>query len=168
MRVIAGTYKNRMLEFKKNKEIRPTKQIVKKSFFDSIFYIIENSVFIDLFAGNGFMGIEALSRGAKKVFFVDKDDTFIKKNLQNLNISSDKFEIYRMDVFNFLNLNVVENADIVYIDAPYSMKIDELVVFLLKKLKKDAIVCVESNEMVENEHVFKIKQFGNSILNYLR
>ncbi|WP_428157037.1 RsmD family RNA methyltransferase [Desulfurella sp.] len=157
-----------MLEFKKNKEIRPTKQIVKKSFFDSIFYIIENSVFIDLFAGNGFMGIEALSRGAKKVFFVDKDDTFIKKNLQNLNISSDKFEIYRMDVFNFLNLNVVENADIVYIDAPYSMKIDELVVFLLKKLKKDAIVCVESNEMVENEHVFKIKQFGNSILNYLR
>ncbi|MGB9755735.1 MAG: RsmD family RNA methyltransferase, partial [Desulfurella sp.] len=121
MRVIAGTYKNRMLEFKKNKEIRPTKQIVKKSFFDSIFYIIENSVFIDLFAGNGFMGIEALSRGAKKVFFVDKDDTFIKKNLQNLNISSDKFEIYRMDVFNFLNLNVVENADIVYMDAPYSL-----------------------------------------------
>ncbi|WP_291491695.1 RsmD family RNA methyltransferase [Desulfurella sp.] len=168
MRVIAGIYKNRPLEFRKTKQIRPTKQIVKKSFFDTICPIIHDAVFVDLFAGNGFIGIEAVSRGAKKVFFVDRDDTFIKKNVQNLNISSDKFEIYRMDVFNFLNLNVVENADIIYVDAPYSLKIDDLVVFLLKKIKKDAIVCVESNKMVENERVFKIKQFGNSILNYLR
>lgn len=168
MRVIAGVYKNRLLEFKKSKEIRPTKQIVKKSFFDTISHIIDDSIFFDLFAGNGFIGIEAISRGAKKVIFVDKDDTFIKRNLQNLMVDPEKFEIYRMDAFNFLDLDIIEHADIVYIDAPYAIKIDDIVVFLLKKLKKDAIVCIESDKMIEHERVFKIKQFGNTVLNYLR
>lgn len=168
MRVIAGIYKNRILEFKKNKEIRPTRQIIKKSFFDSISYMIEDSVFVDLFAGNGFMGIEALSRGAQKAYFVDTQDALIKKNLQKLGVSDEKFKIYRMNVFQFLNFGILENTDIIYIDAPYAMDVSELLVFLLKKLKKDAIVCLESNKMVEHERVFKIKKFGNSILNYLR
>ncbi len=168
MRVIAGKYKNRVLEFKKDKKIRPTKQVVKKSFFDTISPIVESAIFIDLFAGNGFVGIEAISRGAKKVFFVDLQDAFIKKNLQNLGIEAEKFEIYRMDAFNFLNLDIVKYADIIYIDAPYAMELNQLLVFLLKKLKKDAIVCIESSKMIEHERVFKIKKFGNTILNYLR
>jgi 16S rRNA (guanine966-N2)-methyltransferase len=168
MRVIAGAYKNRLLEFKKTKEIRPTKQIVKKSFFDTVSNIIDDSIFVDLFAGNGFIGIEAISRGAKKVIFVDKDDTFIKRNLQNLRVDPEKFEIYRMDAFCFLGLDITQQADIVYIDAPYAMKIDDIVVFLLKKLKKDAIVCIESDKMIEHARVFKIKQFGSTFLNYLR
>jgi len=168
MRVIAGAYKNRLLEFKKTKEIRPTKQIVKKSFFDTVSNIIDDSIFVDLFAGNGFIGIEAISRGAKKVIFVDKDDTFIKRNLQNLRVDPEKFEIYRMDAFYFLGLDITQQADIVYIDAPYAMKIDDIVVFLLKKLKKDAIVCIESDKMIEHARVFKIKQFGSTFLNYLR
>ncbi|HHS48941.1 MAG TPA: hypothetical protein ENM99_03660 [Desulfurella acetivorans] len=168
MRVVAGVYKNRLLEFKKTKEIRPTKQIVKKSFFDTVSSIIDDSVFVDLFAGNGFIGIEAISRGAKKVIFVDKDDTFIKRNLQNLRVDPEKFEIYRMDAFDFLGLGIAEQADIVYVDAPYSMKIDDIVVFLLKKLKKDVIVCIESAKMIEHARVFKIKKFGNTFLNYLR
>lgn len=168
MRVIAGIYKNRLLEFKKTKEIRPTKQIVKKSFFDTISYIVGGAFFVDLFAGNGFIGIEAISRGAKKVIFVDKDDTFIKRNLQNLRVDPEKFEIYRMNAFDFLELGKVEQADIIYVDAPYAMKIDDIVVFLLKKLKKDAIVCVESDKMIEHARVFKIKQFGKNVLNYLR
>lgn len=168
MRIIGGIYKNRVLEFKRNKEIRPTRQIVKKSFFDSISYMIEGSVFVDLFAGNGVMGIEALSRGAQKAYFVDRQDAFIKKNLQKLGVSDEKFKIYRMNVFEFLNLDILEDSDIIYIDAPYVMDVSELLVFLLKKLKKDAIVCLESNRMIEHERVFKIKKFGNSILNYLR
>jgi 16S rRNA (guanine966-N2)-methyltransferase len=48
------------------------------------------------------------------------------------------------------------------------MKIDDIVVFLLKKLKKDAIVCIESDKMIEHARVFKIKQFGSTFLNYLR
>jgi len=168
MRVIAGSYKNRLLEFRKTKEIRPTKQIVKKSFFDTISGIIYDSIFVDLFAGNGFIGIEAISRGAKKAIFVDKDDTFIKRNLQNLKVASEKFEIYRMDTFDFLRLDIIQQADIVYIDAPYAIKIRDIVVFLLKKLKKDAIVCIESGKMIEHERVFKIKQFGSTFLNYLR
>ncbi|MGE4546563.1 MAG: RsmD family RNA methyltransferase [Desulfurella sp.] len=168
MRVVAGVYKNRPLEFKKTKEIRPTKQIVKKSFFDTVSSIIDDSIFVDLFAGNGFIGIEAISRGAKKVIFVDKDDTFIKRNLQNLRVDPEKFEIYRMDAFDFLGLDIIEQADIVYIDAPYAMKIDDIVVFLLKKLKKDVIVCIESGKMIEYARVFKIKKFGSTFLNYLR
>jgi 16S rRNA (guanine966-N2)-methyltransferase len=168
MRVIAGVYKNRPLEFKKTKGIRPTKQIVKKSFFDTVSDIIGGSIFVDLFAGNGFIGIEAISRSAKKVIFVDKDDTFIKRNLQNLRVDPEKFEIYRMGVFDFLKLDIIGQADIVYIDAPYAMTIDDIVVFLLKKLKKDATVCIESGKMIEHERVLKIKRFGSTFLNYLR
>jgi len=168
MRVIAGIYKNRVLEFRKDKKIRPTKQIVKKSFFDTISPIIDSSVFVDLFAGNGFIGIEALSRGAKKVIFVDIQDTFIKKNVQNLGIEKEKFEIYKMDVLDFLSLDTIENADIIYADAPYTMDANDFLSFLLKKLKKDAIVCIESSKMLEHERVFKIKKFGKTILNYVR
>lgn len=115
MRVIAGIYKNRLLEFKKTKQVRPTRQIVKKSFFDTVFSYISDCIFIDFFAGNGFMGLEALSRGAKKAIFVDKDDSYIKKNLKLLNIPKEKYDIYKMDALDFLSLDVVKDADIIYL-----------------------------------------------------
>lgn len=168
MRIIAGLYKNKPLEFKKTATLRPTRQIVKKSFFDTISYLIKGAVFIDLFAGVGFMGIESLSRGAKKSIFVDLYDDLIRKNLQSLNIALELYDIYKMNAVDFLALDIIANADIIYLDPPYAMQIDKFLDLLLKKINQNAIVCLESDKMIESERVFKIKQFGNNTLNYLR
>ena len=93
MRIIAGKYKAKKLSFSTDKKIRPTADIVKQAMFTTLFNKVENSVFLDLFCGSGQVGIEALSRGADKVFFVDNNYDAInitKKNFPNtIEISKD-------------------------------------------------------------------------------
>ena len=82
MQVISGKYKRRKLVFTKNTEVRPTKQIVKESVFNIIQGRVEGARFLDLCAGSGSMGIEALSRGASYACFVDIDIKYIQRNLE--------------------------------------------------------------------------------------
>ena len=88
MKIIAGKFKNRNLEFVSNETTRPTANVVREALFSKIQFDLDGSVFLDLFSGSGSIGIEALSRGAKKVIFVEKNrksinirynDSYIKK-----------------------------------------------------------------------------------------
>ena len=78
MRVNAGIYKDKLIECPKNAPVRPTTDKVKESIFNLLRNEIEDSIFVDLFAGSGSVGIEALSRGAKKVYFCDINDEVIQ------------------------------------------------------------------------------------------
>lgn len=87
MRIIAGKFKGRKIDFISNEKTRPTSSMVRESLFSKIQFDITDSVFLDLFAGSGGIGFEALSRGAKEVFFVEKNRKnfeIIKKNLKTL------------------------------------------------------------------------------------
>lgn len=123
MRIIAGTFKNRIIASPKGFETRPTSSKVRAALFNICQTYIEGAIFLDLFAGSGAMGIEALSRGAAKAVFIDKNPTScrcIKDNLKQLEIEKKGTVICR-DAFPALKFLQEKNErfDLVYIDPPY-------------------------------------------------
>lgn len=122
MRIIGGKAKGRLVTTLKNNNIRPTGAKVREAIFNIIALYIEDSVFLDGFAGSGAVGIEAISRGAKKCVFVDNNQAsinIIKKNIKNTGID-DASIVIKDNFFNFIKQNKY-NFDIIFLDPPYAM-----------------------------------------------
>src|SRR5271169_4130988 len=130
MRVIAGKYRSRPLQSLHGMEIRPTSDRLRETLFNILTAgnpaALEGSSWLDLFAGTGAVGIEALSRGAKEVHFVESSAAAaqaIRKNLRSLGIT-EGFKIWQEElprVFGRMERERVA-ADVVFIDPPYRMK----------------------------------------------
>ena len=121
MRVTSGLAKGKRLITLEGEEIRPTTDRVKEALFSSIQFEIEGSTVLDLFAGCGQLGIEAISRGAKKAVFCDKSDKargVIKTNLENCGFKAESFSILPTDAITFLNTTDIK-FDFCFIDPPY-------------------------------------------------
>lgn len=126
MRIIAGTYKNRILVSPKGQETRPTSALVRESVFNICQTYIEGTRFLDLFAGSGAMGIEALSRGAAQATFIEQNLEAIKcieRNIATLDLKS-KTKLMRGEVFKILKRETIP-YDIVYADPPYDQEVFE-------------------------------------------
>jgi len=129
VRIISGTFKGRRIQIFPDFTGRPTKDIVREALFDIIGPDIKGKIFLDLFAGTGANGIEAISRGAKKVWLVDMSLPSIKScsmavkafNIEHL------VEVKRMEAGRFLNRANRDGLkfDIIFADAPYAMKFSE-------------------------------------------
>ena len=124
MRIVAGKNKGNILKSPKDLSIRPTSQKVREALFDILRTDIEETFFLDLFAGTGAVGIEALSRGAKKVIFIDKEVKcikIIKENLERTKNSQNAF-VYKIDFLAGLKLLAKKNylLDYIFLDPPYS------------------------------------------------
>lgn len=106
MRVVAGKYKRRLLKTVPGNDItRPTSDRVKESLFNILGTSLQETVVLDLFAGSGALGIEALSRGAAHVIFVDSHSAAIaslRDNLKNIGVPSTDYTVIQMDVDKFL------------------------------------------------------------------
>lgn len=129
MRIISGKYRGRKLISPIGNDIRPTSDVVKESIFNTVQLSISGSSFLDLFAGSGNVGIEAISRGAK-VCFVDSNResiALIKKNLEKI---EEPFTVLEKDYRDALLMSN-EKFDYIFVDAPYAeeciQKICELV-----------------------------------------
>ena len=126
MRVIAGEFKGRKLVTFKGHQLRPLTDRIKASIFDQLGSVLYNSTVLDLFSGSGSFGIEALSRGANSVVFVEKykPATFlIKKNLDSLSCNSDKYSIICKDAVEYLDtISRRKKFDIIFSDPPYKYK----------------------------------------------
>lgn len=173
MRVLSGSLKNRSIYFKKDKFLRPTRSIVRKSFFDAVQFLVKGSMFLDLFAGAGSIGIEALSRGAEEVFFVDNSSESIDIISKNIVVSGkDNAHLYKTDAYHFLYTPYINQINLVYIDPPYNFDINAFLKVFFERVKNDAYVCVEheSKAVIENKFYgfFKIKskKFGRNMLDY--
>lgn len=150
MRVISGSFKGRRLTAPKGLTIRPTPDKVKGAIFNILGDRIIESSFLDLFAGTGAIGIEALSRGAKEVIFVDnsiKAINTIKKNLNNCqsSIVNCQLSIFRADAVEFIK-KTDHQFDIVFIDPPYKSDLGEkalIEISLCNILKKDGEIIWE-------------------------
>ena len=123
MRVISGSARGRKLREPVGLEIRPTSDMVKESVFNIIQFDIEGRRVLDLFAGTGQLGIEALSRGAKSAVFVDSASNAVKLIKENVNLCgfSDSASVYARDVLSYLKND--ERFDIIFIDPPYDSQL---------------------------------------------
>ncbi len=126
MRVIAGSAKGKDLKFpklSKDKRLRPLTGRAKEALFNILARKNPEARFLDLFAGTGSVGIEALSRGASLAIFVEHDGKIVRTLRENLELCgfSDRAEVYALDVIKALK--IIDNAggkfDIVFIGAPY-------------------------------------------------
>ena len=128
MRVISGIFKGKSITFLKSKITRPLKDSVKENIFNIINHSnllkieIEEANILDLYSGTGSFGIECISRGAKRVTFVEKDDYAIEilnKNLITLSIK-EKALVVKDKIEKYLNENKLEKFDIIFLDPPFA------------------------------------------------
>ena len=124
VRVIAGSLRGRRLSYPEDNSARPTMQRTKSSVFETIKGSIPGCVYADLYCASGGMGIEALSRGAAFVHFVERDRrqlAALRENLDLCGVSSGAYRIHAMDVDEALSSSLKDAQDlqIVFADPPY-------------------------------------------------
>ena len=157
MRVISGTARGRKLKEPAGNEIRPTSDLVKESVFNIIQFDIEGRSVLDLFAGTGQLGIEALSRGAGSVTFVDLSKDAIKLIRTNLDLCgfSDSAKVYARDAIKFLG--DAAKYDLIFLDPPYSSHLAEKAIakiIEIDKLNPNGIIICELTADRKNPDVF--------------
>lgn len=168
MRVVAGFLRGRKIISVPGKNTRPTLDQVKEALFNILGQFFTSGKGLDLFAGSGSLGIEAISRGLEKCVFVDKDFKsyqVIKENLQLLNIEQ-KSEVYKMDYLKALKYfqEKKEKFDYVFLDPPYHLqKMNEIMKLLVDYdlLNEDAIVTCESlkeEDLIDSYQSIKLKK----------
>ena len=184
MRIISGLFKGKKILTPKDKKTRPLKDLAKESIFNIIkhsnkFKIsFSDTVVLDLFCGVGSFGIECLSRGVKKVVFIENYFgvlPLLKKNLNNLK-SKKNYEIIEKNIYGgevFSNLN--DKFDIIFLDPPYKDKdIKNLLIEIEKNniLKKKGIIILhrhkkESDFIPLNFKIIEEKIYGISKIAFL-
>jgi len=178
MRVISGTLKGKSIILLKSLTTRPLKDSVKENIFNILTHSnlininLNKSNVLDLYSGTGSFGIECMSRGAKKVFFVEKDidaAKVLQKNISNLSIKQNT--VLTIDqTSNFLNLKTKEKFNIIFLDPPFAEQNFFKDLELIKKNKiynKSHIVIIHRDtKSKENfENLFKsliVKKYGRS------
>jgi len=180
VRVISGYLKGRQIDGYMVETTRPTMARVKESMFASIQNDIEDSTLLDLFCGTGSLGIEAISMGASKCYFVDNNKNIIKylnKNINNLGIN-DKCVVvekdYRDALLYLKNNNIRFN--IIIVDAPYKMEVMEEVANIIYKydllIDNGLLVLEYSFDSVKEEYgdlkLIKSKKYSDKFVSIYR
>lgn len=168
MRIISGTAKGRRLQTLPGNDVRPTADKVKEGIFSAIQFDIEGRRFLDLFAGSGQMGLEALSRGAVSAVFVDSSNDSIKVLKENISTVGfgENSTVIRSDALSFLSLTK-ETFDIAFLDPPYAAGLIQKSLEAVSKKMSDfgIIICehpveVSLPESVNDFCVFKRYRYG--------
>lgn len=160
MRIIAGTARGTKLYTLSGSATRPTLDRVKESLFNIIQSKLQNAVILDLFAGSGALGLEALSRGAKKAILSDNNIdaiNIIKKNIEKCHFE-EKVELMKKDYKRSLQ-EINEKVDIVFIDPPYekNIAVDAINTIINKDIINDQGLIILECEDEERE----LKQLKN-------
>jgi 16S rRNA (guanine(966)-N(2))-methyltransferase RsmD len=182
MRIISGQFKGRMINVPQG--IRPTEDRVRKAFFDIIGDIKDLS-FLELFAGSGAMGLEALSLGAAELVFVEKDREAVKtiqdnlKSLLGQDTLRSKTEVIPLDVFQAIPL-LAKNGkrfDLIFLDPPYYKGIAEKILqtledyVILSPLGCLGIQHFKKDRLPESQGklvLFKQTRYGDTLLSFYR
>ncbi len=168
MRVISGKYKGKKIKGFDIDGTRPTMDRVKESLFAMIQDKIPNSKFLDLFAGSGSIGIEAISNNACLCVFVDNNPISIKTIKENTSLLNENIDILYIDYKKYLK-NTKEKFDIIFLDPPYKTKQLNKAITLIEQnniLNNGGIlICeYESEEPISNYKLIKEKKYGNKMI----
>jgi len=182
--ICSGKYRGKKLLLPSLNSTRSTKSIVKESFFNTIQFEIVNSIFVEVFAGSGSVGLEALSRGAKEVYFIEKDTDAYKILLQNIkSIDDEKCVAVLADSFTEFPklLKKIDKKAYFYFDPPFSIR-DGMDEIYLKTYSLIENIPIEICELVSIEHIsditppqnladykkIKSKKFGKTTISYYK
>lgn len=176
MRIVSGKFRAKKLS-PPTHDIRPTLDKVKQALFTKLQFDIEGATVLDLFSGSGALGIEAISRGAKKVVFVDSNTKSVdltKKNVSSLKLDgATKIEIKKSDYLTYLE-SAKEKFDIIILDPPYEkgFYLPALETIAKNSLLAEGgvIVCEHLREQPLKQEFFEvvdIKNYGTVTLSYL-
>jgi 16S rRNA (guanine966-N2)-methyltransferase len=184
MRIISGSFKGKKILEPKDIETRPLKDLTKESIFNILSHSnkitidLKQSIVLDLFSGVGSFGVECLSRGVKKVFFVENYKgvlPILKKNLGNLKLTLN-YEIIEKDIYNSdLFKNLDSKFDIIFLDPPYKDKKLDLILRGIKNekiLNNNGIIIIHRHKLEEdiipkNFKVIEEKKYGISKIIFL-
>ncbi len=180
MRIIAGEYRGRVLPARLPEGVRPTLDAARESLFNILHHLVEwdGLEVCDLFAGSGALGIEALSRGAGTVCFVEKNRKVlrcIQQNLEALRISDECVDLELSDAREFVQ-STTQCFDIIFIDPPYAMHALNgiLQIILDRNLVSDEGIIVAEHGPAEHVlhdprlEVLNTKHFGESTIEILQ
>ncbi len=178
MRIISGIYKGRKIKSGDDNSIRPTTDRVKEYIFNILQDFPQNKSVIDMFSGSGNLGIESLSRGAEKVYFIESALSslrVLKNNLFALNIDAGKYEIINMDALHFSKTAKLK-ARLCLLDPPFVYPpLQELLdnIFENHILSDNGLLVLEheiSNPIDHENHAYELlqqKKIGRSLISTL-
>ncbi|RAK04082.1 16S rRNA (guanine966-N2)-methyltransferase [Halanaerobium saccharolyticum] len=173
MRIIAGKAGGLKLKSLKGRDVRPTLDRVKESMFNIIAFDLPGAEVLDLFAGFGSLGIEALSRGAVKADFVEINRSHLKIIEENLKKAKlfEQAELFTQDVYLYLK-TCSRKYDLIFMDPPYEKEMTAEAVRLIIEnnlLKEKGLIISERSGTEKAEEfnglsIIKNKRYGNSLL----
>ena len=179
MRIVAGKNKGNILKSPKGLSVRPTSEKVREALFDILGTSVKETCFLDLFAGTGAAGIEALSRGAKNVIFIEKEPKcikIIKENLEKTGNSQNAI-VYKIDSLSGLKLLAKKKylLDYIFLDPPYNkglVNISLLEISKLSILRKNGLLIAQhykkekAMENLNNLKLFNQRRYGECYLSF--
>lgn len=180
MRVVSGAARGRRLRAPAGRRTRPTSDKVKEALFDLLSLEWSGRVVLDLFAGSGALGIEALSRGAKRAVFVEKDLVAVRSLRANLETCSmlDRAKVVKADVIRFLQRGSEGHRfDVILADPPYDKGLAMVCARAVGKgewLEKDGVLVLEHSpreDLPESLGVlirFKLRRYGDTCVSFYR
>ena len=176
MKVIAGKYKGRTINTINDRSTRPMLGVAREGIFNSLQFSFENSEVLDLFAGSGSMGIEALSRGAKYVTFIDNSIDCINQIKKNLKEYEKDYSVINLDVTNYIS-EIINSYNIIFYDPPFeylSEKVNLDIEELSNNLKGEGFIVIHrhsnspSTVLPKDVELYKEKNYGQSKILILR
>jgi len=179
VKIVAGKNKGNKLKSPKDLSIRPTSQKVREALFDILGTSIQETCFLDLFAGTGAVGIEALSRGAKKVIFIEKEVKcikIIKGNLEKTKSSQNSL-VYKIDFSSGLKLLAEKKylLDFIFLDPPYRRELVNISLLEISKLpllRKNGLIIAQHYkkekvmENLNNIRLYDQRRYGECYLSF--
>lgn len=178
MRIIAGNFRGRKIAAPSGFSVRPTFDKVREALFSILMDDIYEATVLDLFAGSGSLGLEALSRGAKMVYFCDKSKESLKFINENIKVCkvSDRSKVFAGD-FRTCISRIKEEINVVFLDPPYGEGLTLKAMEIISEegiLSEDGIICCELGKYEELPDdigrftLVKEKRYGNTFLKFYK
>ncbi len=171
LRIVAGELGGRVILVPRRPELRATADRVREAWFSALGARLEGAAVVDLFAGSGVLGIEALSRGAIRVDFVETDRRLVAaltSNLEGLGVS-DGGRVRRADVFTFLESHRSRRWDVALADPPYRKGLANRLVDLFRERPFADVLCVEHEPgaLAGEREISWTRRYGDVELTFL-
>ena len=182
IRIIAGEYRGRKLKVPQGVDIRPSSDQLREGLFNILSALVdyESMIFLDLYAGTGALGLEALSRGAKKVVFIEasrKNMLVLKQNIESISPEQNRFDLNQDSSLHWLSgFADPGHPCVVFLDPPFSGNEYELILnklTVLPSIRAGSLIVVESNlsrEILFPDALMQLKhrRYGSVTLDILR